>query len=55
MVADPQCVRCKQPIGPGWLYVTAHRRGQGATAEDGAVFIQVPGECPQLGEHVPKS
>ncbi len=25
--------------------MTAHRRGQAATAEDGAVFIHVPGEC----------
>jgi hypothetical protein len=34
---------------PGWLYVTAHRRGQAATAEDGAVFIHVPGECSPAG------
>lgn len=55
MVADPQCARCDQPIGPGWLYMTAHRRGQAATAEDGAVVVHIPGECPRPGEHVPPS
>ena len=39
MVADPQCARCKQPIGPGWLYLIAHRRGQAETAEDDAVLF----------------
>ncbi len=55
MAADPQCVRCKQPIEAGWLYVTAHRRGQAETSEDGAAFIHVPGECPKPGEHAPRS
>ena len=49
MAADPQCARCNQPIRPGWLYVTAHRRGQAAIAEDGAVVIHVPDECPRPG------
>jgi hypothetical protein len=49
MAADPQRARCNQPIRPGWLYVTAHRRGQAAIAEDGAVFIHVPDECPRPG------
>jgi hypothetical protein len=55
MVADPQCARRKQPIGAGWLYLTAQRRGQAPTAQDGAVFIHVPDECPQPGEHVPRT
>jgi len=55
MAADPECARCKQPIGPGWLYLTAHRRGQAETSGDGAVFIHVPGECPRAGEHAPPS
>ena len=55
MAADPQCARCKQPIGPGWLYLVAHRRGQAATTEDDAVLIHVPDECPRPGEHVPRS
>ncbi len=55
MVTHPHCVRCKQPIEAGWLYITACRRGQAATSEDGAVLIHVPGECPRPGEHVPPS
>ncbi|WP_197503645.1 hypothetical protein [Mycobacterium sp. 852002-30065_SCH5024008] len=55
MAADPQCARCKQAIGPGWLYLTAHRRGQAAPAEDDAVLIHLPDECPRAGEHVPPS
>ena len=55
MAADPACARCKQPIGPGWLYLIAHRRGQAATTDDDAVFIHVPDECPRPGEHVPRS
>jgi len=55
MAADPQCARCKQPIGPGWLYLVAHRRGQAETADDDAVFIHVPDECPRPGEHAPRS
>lgn len=54
MAADPQCTRCKQTIEPGWLYITAHRRGQAGIVDDGAVLIHVPGECPHPGEHVPK-
>jgi hypothetical protein len=53
MVADPQCARCKQPIRSGWLYLTAYRRGQAETADDGAIFIHVPDECPRAGEHAP--
>ena len=55
MAADPECARCGQPIGPGWLYLFAHRRGQAETAQDDAVLIHVPDECPLPGEHVPKS
>ncbi|ORV48683.1 hypothetical protein AWC03_24775 [Mycobacterium europaeum] len=55
MVADPQCARCKQTIAPGWLYLTAHRRGQAEPAADDAVLIHVPDECPGPGEHVPPS
>lgn len=55
MVADPECARCKQPIGPGWLYLTAYRRGQASTPEDSTALIHVPGECPRPGEHVPRS
>ncbi|WP_197516899.1 MULTISPECIES: hypothetical protein [unclassified Mycobacterium] len=55
MVVDPECARCKQPIGPGWLYLIAHRRGQSQVAEDDAVLIHLPDECPRLGEHVPRS
>lgn len=54
MAADPQCTRCKQTIEPGWLYITAHRRGQAGIVDDGAVLIHVPGECPHPGEHVPR-
>jgi hypothetical protein len=35
MAADPQCARCKQPIGPGWLYlvrIAAARPRQPTTA-----------------------
>jgi hypothetical protein len=56
MAADPVCDRCHKNIRPGWLYLTAHRRGQAETAEDVAVTIHVPGECPRPGEeHVPPS
>jgi hypothetical protein len=55
MAADPQCARCKQAIGPGWLYLTAHRRGQAAPADDDAVLVHLPDECPRAGEHVPPS
>ena len=54
MATDPQCARCKQPIEPGWLYLVAHRRGQAETADDDAVLIHVPDECPRPGEHVPR-
>ncbi|WP_083208460.1 hypothetical protein [Mycobacterium malmoense] len=55
MAADPHCARCNQAIGPGWLYLTAHRRGQAAPADDDAVLIHLPDECPRPGEHVPPS
>lgn len=52
---DAQCARCKQAIRPGWLYLTAFRRGHATTAEDSAVLIHVPGECPMPGERIPRS
>lgn len=55
MAADPICARCQLPIRPGWLYVTARRRGQAEIAEDGEVHIHVPGECPLPEERVPRS
>ena len=55
MAADPECARCKRPIGPGWLYLTAQRRGQAEVSADEAVFIHLPGECPRPGEHAPPS
>lgn len=55
MAADPECARCKRPIGPGWLYLTVQRRGQAEVSADGTVFIHVPGECPRPGEHAPPS
>ncbi len=38
----------RQTIEPGWLYITAHRRGRVGIV-DGAVLIHVPGECPHPG------